>query len=176
MGVQLIFVVETRKTCNSDWIYIKDTVEHFYSYERTELKLTPIYMDGKGNYFKKKKEVESKIKQYRATSKNNQSRVIYCFDCDEYDKKPEDSLFLNKAKKFCEEMNYEFVWFCKDIEHVYIGKRIDDSQKKKEAENFKIQKLIEKVDGKNLSQKNYEAKRSNILAVLDTYSELIRSN
>ena len=67
MGVQLIFVVETRKTCNSDWIYIKDTVEHFYSYERTELKLTPIYMDGKGNYFKKKKEVESKIKQYRAT-------------------------------------------------------------------------------------------------------------
>ena len=73
-------------------------------------------------------------------------------------------------------MNYEFVWFCKDIEHVYIGKRIDDSQKKKEAENFKIQKLIEKVDGKNLSQKNYEAKRSNILAVLDTYSELIRSN
>ena len=31
MGVQLIFVVETRKTCNSDWIYIKDTVEHFYS-------------------------------------------------------------------------------------------------------------------------------------------------
>ena len=50
MGVQLIFVVETRKTCNSDWIYIKDTVEHFYSYERTELKLTPIYMDGKGNY------------------------------------------------------------------------------------------------------------------------------
>ena len=51
-----------------------------------------------------------------------------------------------------------------------------NSQKKKEAENFKIQKLIEKVDGKNLSQKNYEAKRSNILAVLDTYSELIRSN
>ena len=35
---------------------------------------------------------------------------------------------------------------------------------------------MEKVDGKNLSQKNYEAKRSNILAVLDTYSELIRSN
>ena len=30
MGPQLIFVVETNKKCNSDWIYIKDTVEHFY--------------------------------------------------------------------------------------------------------------------------------------------------
>ena len=30
MGIQLIFVVETNKKCNSDWIYIKDTVEHFY--------------------------------------------------------------------------------------------------------------------------------------------------
>lgn len=29
MGVQLIFTVETNKKCNSDWIYIKDTVEHF---------------------------------------------------------------------------------------------------------------------------------------------------
>ncbi len=26
MGVQLIFVVETNKKCNSDWIYIKDTI------------------------------------------------------------------------------------------------------------------------------------------------------
>ena len=27
MGVQLIFVVETNKDCNSDWIYIKETVD-----------------------------------------------------------------------------------------------------------------------------------------------------
>ena len=31
MGVQLIFTVETNKKCNSDWIYIKDTVEHIYA-------------------------------------------------------------------------------------------------------------------------------------------------
>ena len=34
MGVQLIFVVETNKKCNSDWIYIKETIEHFYLYDR----------------------------------------------------------------------------------------------------------------------------------------------
>ena len=31
MGIQLIFVVETNKACNSDWIYIKDTIEYFYT-------------------------------------------------------------------------------------------------------------------------------------------------
>ena len=43
MGLQLIFVVETNKKCNSDWIYIKDTVEHFYEYDRTQVKLSPVY-------------------------------------------------------------------------------------------------------------------------------------
>ena len=50
MGVQMIFAVETNKKCNSDWIYIKDPIEHFYVYERTQLKLSVVYLDGKGNY------------------------------------------------------------------------------------------------------------------------------
>lgn len=50
MGLQLIFVVETNKKCNSDWIYIKDTVEHVYEYDRTQVKFSPVYMDGKGKY------------------------------------------------------------------------------------------------------------------------------
>lgn len=95
MGVQLIFVVETNKNCKSDWIYIKDTIDHFYEYDRTMLKLSPVYLDSKNNYNspKKQKEIKSLISQYK-TSKNNQSRVIYCFDCDEYDKDPVDASFL----------------------------------------------------------------------------------
>ena len=27
MGLQLIFVVETNKKCNADWVYIKDTID-----------------------------------------------------------------------------------------------------------------------------------------------------
>ena len=103
MGVQLIFTVETNKKCNSDWIYIKDTVEHFYAYERTQLKLSVVYLDGKGNYSskKKQKEIDSLISQYRATSKANQSKVICCFDCDDYDSKQEDRKFLEDAEKLC---------------------------------------------------------------------------
>ena len=120
MGVQLIFTVETNKKCNSDWIYIKDTVEHFYAYERTQLKLSVVYLDGKGNYSskKKQKEIDSLVSQYRAASKTNQSKVICCFDCDDYDSKQEDRKFLEDAEKFCKDKGYEFVWFCKDVEQV----------------------------------------------------------
>ena len=84
MGLQLIFVVETNKKSKSDWIYVKDTVDYFYKYERTEVKFSPIYMEGRGKYNspKKQREIEQKISQYSVTSENNYSKVIYCFDCD----------------------------------------------------------------------------------------------
>lgn len=34
MGLQLIFAVETNKTCKSDWIYIKDTISRFYTIDQ----------------------------------------------------------------------------------------------------------------------------------------------
>lgn len=111
MGLQLIFAVETNKKCNSDWIYIKDTIEYFYSYERTQVKFSVVYMDGKGNYNskKKEKEIKSLASQYSSTSNTNRSRVIYCFDCDDYDSKMDDLKFLEEAKKYCDEHEYDFV-------------------------------------------------------------------
>ena len=49
MGVQFIFVVETNRGCKSDWIYIKETINHFYNYDNN-VKLSEVYMDGKGRY------------------------------------------------------------------------------------------------------------------------------
>lgn len=176
MGVQFIFVVETNKKCNSDWIYIKDTIEHFYVYERTKVKLTVVYMDGRGNYNSKKKEKEINgfVSQYSAASKSNQSRVIYCFDCDKSSSNPDDLKFLEDAKKYCDGKEYDFIWFYKDIEQVYIGRKVDDSQKKKEAAAFKAKKLIANVDAKRLSADNYRINTSNIMNVLDQYQELMR--
>ena len=178
MGLQLIFAVETNKKCNSDWIYIKDTIEYFYSYERTQVKFSVVYMDGKGNYNskKKEKEIKSLTSQYSSTSNTNRSRVIYCFDCDDYDSKMDDLKFLEEAKKYCDEHEYDFVWFCKDVEQVYIGKKVDDSQKKKEAATFKSKKQINSIDSKKLLMKNYRNNTSNIMNVLDGYSELTRKS
>lgn len=84
--------------------------------------------------------------------------------------------FLKEAKKYCKDRGYEFVWFCKDIEQVYIGKRVDDSQKKKEAATFKAKKMIQKVDKNRLSVNTYKVSASNIMKVLDDTEKLIRKS
>ena len=169
MGLQLIFVVETNKKCKSDWIYIKDTIDRFYQYDQARVKFSPVYMDGKGRYKNKEKEILSLISQYAAGNKMNQSEVIFCFDCDDYDSKPEDADFLENAKRYCDEKGYDFIWFCKDIECVYLGKKIDDSQKKKESATFKSKKIINAVDAGKLTANNYRANTSNIMNVIDKY-------
>ena len=132
-------------------------------------------MDGKGNYksSKKEKEIGKLVSQYKAGAKSNQSKVIYCFDCDEYNTKPDDAKFLEMSKNYCNDKGYDFVWFCKDIECVYIGNKVDDSQKKIVATKFKAQKSIQKIDKKNLLGGEYQNKKSNILEILNQYSELI---
>lgn len=169
MGLQLIFVVETNKKCKSDWIYIKDTIDCFYQYDQTQVKLSTVYMDGRGNYKNKEREITSLILQYASTSRANQSKVIYCFDCDDYDVKPEDSEFLKNVQQYCCNQGYDFIWFCKDVERVYLGKKVDDSKKKAEAAEFKAKKSITKVDERKLSVISYRANTSNIMSILDKY-------
>jgi len=169
VALQLIFVVETNQKCKSDWIYIKDTIDHFYKYDKAHVKLTPIYMDGKGNYKKKEKEIATYIAQYGSTNKSNQSKVIYCFDCDDYDIKGEDLEFLENAQNYCRDKGYHFVWFCKDIERVYIGKKVDDRKKQSEAATFKERKLISHVDINRLSATRYKLNTSNIMNILNQY-------
>lgn len=125
-------------------------------------------------YIWMEKEIKRLISEYSATSKSNHSKVIYCFDCDEYNRDPDDSKFLEDAKKYCDDKGYYFVWFCKDIERVYIGKKVDDSQKKKEAATFKVKKLISNIDSSSLSEDDYRINTSNIMSVLDQNQELVR--
>ena len=169
MGLQLIFVVETNKKCKSDWIYVKDTIDRFYQYDQSQVKLSPVYMDGKGKYKSKDKEIAKLIRDYSVDSKAKHSKVIMCFDCDNYDSNPEDAEFLACAKQYCAENGYEFVWFCKDIERVYLGKKVDDKQKGTEAALFKAKKLITVVDERKLAVSDHRANTSNILTVIDKY-------
>lgn len=169
MGLQLIFVVETNRKCKSDWIYIKDTIDWFYQYDQAQVKLSTVYMNGKGNYKNKEKEISSLISQYGVANKENQSKIIFCFDCDDYDVEQEDSKFLSDAQKYCRERDYDFVWFCKDIERVYVGKKVDDNQKKRESAVFKAKKLITTIDADRLTGSSYQVDKSNIMNILDRY-------
>ena len=171
MGLQLIICVETNKKCNSDYIYIKTSIEQFYSINQGNIKLSPVYLEGKGNYSSKKatNEINKLSKQYRVSSEENKSIVLCCFDCDDYDSKPEDMIFLNGARSYCNQNGYRFIWFCKDIEQVYLGRSIPDSNKKKEAETFLKKKKIKDVRIDNLRVSRYQNGKSNLCAVLDDY-------
>ena len=169
MALQLIFVVETNTKCKSDWIYIKDTIEHFYKYELTQMKFTPVYMNGKGNFKNKEKEIKSLMAQFAHANKDNQTKVIYCFDCDDYDVNQVDKVFLRKAREYCVRLGYDFVWFCKDIERVYLDKKVEDKDKKKEASAFKEKKAIASIDKRKLSANAYRVNSSNLMMILDKY-------
>ena len=97
----------------------------------------------------------------------NETIVVFCFDCDEYDRRPEDLKFLQDAEEYCKKHGYKFVWFCKDVESVYIGKTVPDNQKVKVAGDFKKKQLIKQVDMRNLRADQYLNQKSNICNVLD---------
>ena len=52
-------------------------------------------MDGKGKY-KIRKRISKNIAAYKAGGKGRQTKVIYCFDCDDYNTKQEDAIFFWK--------------------------------------------------------------------------------
>ena len=173
MGLQLVFVVEANKKSKTDWIYIKETIDRFYKYDVAHLKLSAVYMEGKNKYLSKEKEVNLLISQYSVASANNVTKVIYCFDCDDYDSNPVDKEFLEKTQEFCKANNYEYVWFCKDIERVYLGKKVEDGHKNSEATRFKANKLIDGVSQSRLKGKAISLNMSNILNVLDKFKPLL---
>ena len=100
--------------------------------------------------------------------------MIYCFDCDEYDTKPEDLKFLQNVQNFCKNHGYHYAWFCKDIERVFLGYKVPDAEKKKAAETFKAKNKINDVAEHKLLCKDYKMNSSNILTVLDTFGSLLK--
>ena len=172
LGKQLIICVETNRQCKSDWMYIKSTIEQYYAINNSDIKLSPVYMNGKGNYKsnKVKKEVATLIKQYAAgTEKGSESHVIYAIDSDEYFANAEDAAFIKNVVKYCKGNNYELIWFCRDIEEVYLGKRIEKREKEREATAFLQNHRIKTIKSEILKSENVTLGRSNILLILDKY-------
>ena len=164
MGQQLIFCVETNKTNKSDEIYIKQTINKFFQLDQAHQKLSWVYMDGKGKYASNsvKKAIGDYIKKYKVTSDSNESVVIYCFDCDDFDIKKQDEDFLNTVQSYCDENDYRFVWFCKDIEQVFLGKSIEKNKKGKEAASFAAKGMIDQINLEQLKKSSFQNRCSNL--------------
>lgn len=83
-------------------------------------------------------------------------------------------IFWEKVRQYCAEQKYDFVWFCKDIERVYTGKKVNAVDKKKKSEEFKKKKQISGVKVDKLSAAEYQENTSNILRILEQYLDMKR--
>lgn len=172
-SIQLIFCVETNKKSDTDFKYLLSAVRQFYQIG-SHVRIDRVYMDGRGNYCvpKVEKQIRTLVNQFQASNRDNVSYAIYCFDCDKYDVKPEDRQFLSEASQYCAKDKFRrFVWFCRDIEDVFLGKQIDDKQKTREANHFQVRKMIQSFDFEKLTAKEYKPHYSNLCLVLDEFLE-----
>lgn len=167
MGIQLLFCVETNKRANTDYIYIKDTIDKYFILNN-EVKLTPVYMTSKMKFNSKDviDTIQRKTKDY---ANLGSTVVIYCVDMDDYDSNPDHLREFKQISEYCSRNGYEFAWFCHDIEDVYLGKRISDNLKVTEAGKFRKGRRIDAVDINRLQENTYKCHASNIVTILKKY-------
>lgn len=159
---QLIFCVESDSK-GIDWIYIKETIDHFFSYGR-EIKLKPVFTGSKMNIITPK--IGRIITNYEKKF-TGETVVICCIDADKRNADPVHQKEFDDVKYFCKANGYEFVWFNVDIEDTFLGHCIADSQKEREAEQFRRKKKIQEIDKDRLTKTEVKSNHSsNILSVL----------
>ena len=164
MSLQLIFVVETNDKTKSDDVYISELIKSRYDLSSNEYVYNFVHMNGKTKY--DSSPVKTGIKKLCSLNKFGDNVIIFCFDTDRIDIKAEDTNFMNKVEQYCIDNSYKYVWFCYDIECVFLGNSIQDAQKK--SESLKYIKNNKKNYNQALLKSNTKSEHhSNILCVLD---------
>ncbi|MBR5420675.1 MAG: hypothetical protein IK115_05960 [Lachnospiraceae bacterium] len=169
MGFQIVLVVEANEKAQTDYIYIKSILNHVYNIRlRNDIKISPVFMGGKGNYEKVSNKINKLVKAYNYIG---ESCVIYCFDTDKYDSDTGDEKALHDEMQYCADNGYEFVWFCHDIEEVFLGKSVSNSEKTEKAKSYSARHGVENLNLKAFEAKVMGKKKSNLLLILKKYFE-----
>ena len=95
--------------------------------------------------------------------------MMYFIDVDDYDISQETKKLYDEIKKYCDKNGYDFVFFDKDVEDVYLRNPVSDKEKVSKVADFKRKQLINNVDEKKLTVDSHKRHCSNILNVLDKY-------
>lgn len=166
MARQLIFCLETNKRANTDYIYIKEAIDFLYQ-ESRQVKISPIYMGTKTKY--RSKDVLKEISQKKKMFIHGETKVIYFIDTDAFEKSAEHENAFREIRQFCEKNNFDLVWFCHDVEEVFLGRQIPDDLKVQAAGTYRGKGKIEKISSGKLSSEIIRKNTSNLLCVLDQY-------
>lgn len=169
---QVIFVVETNESAKTDTRYIIKLWDQLYGINNNDLKRQFVYMDGKTKY--NKSNVKAKIKSYIKANSDGENHVVYCFDTDKIDTVITDLNNINTYRKYCLDNGFKFVWFCYDIEMVFIGRSVPDTEK--EIESKKFAKLKDIIDVRKLKSgddiNDMHKEKSNIYSILDAIHKI----
>ena len=168
MDKLLLFCVETNKRANTDYIYISETLNNYYSYDNHKVSIKPVYLETKTKY--NSKEVQKTIREWKKAFSGT-TIVIYCIDTDSIDTKYEDSKMFEQIQKYCDDNKYELAWFCHDVEEVYLGKQVSPKEKVSEAAKFRNRHGIVKINEHKLRCKNIKRGESNFMTIMDKYLE-----
>lgn len=158
----VVICVESPKSKFIDQAYIDKVIKTIYQIPN-DLKISYISMESKSryNYPKVKNDLKKAIKDF------SESEVVYCVDLDNYKSDYAAEKLNNDIEGYCERNNYRFVWFCRDIEEVFLHEKIADSEKYKKAKRFNSKIGIGKATVESLSQNTKSEKKSNFLIVFD---------
>ncbi|MEE3487139.1 MAG: hypothetical protein VZT48_03410 [Bulleidia sp.] len=168
MAQQILLCVEADSKSKSDWIYIKGFIHHFYCPDRND-KLLSIFMGGKSKYCSRS--VTAEISSRKRIWKNGLTHVIICIDTDEMFQNPVFAAEFRKIISFCNEHQYELVWFCRDIEEVFVGKRISNTEKKSCAHSFRTGNRVSSLKPTDFQAEQPSIGRSNLSIILNRYFE-----
>jgi hypothetical protein len=166
MAVQIILCVETKKSADTDSVYIYETINRWYKIDN-KVKLSKVYMNTKSRY--NSNDVVRKIAQMKKSFVLGETRVVYFIDTDHYERNAEQARELDEISNYCKDNGYDLVWFCHDVEEVFWEHKITDSEKVQEASAFRRKKKIEEIQIDKLLCNTKRACTSNILSVLDKY-------
>ncbi len=165
MNKQVLLCVETNKRSRTDYQYIVSTIKRFYEDDK-KITYKPVFLDTKTKYNSKDKvkEINSMIK-----ASPGETAVIYFIDADDYDVSYETKKLFDDIKAYCNNHGYDFVFFSRDVEDVYLKKQVNDNEKVKQVAKFNNKQLINDVEEARLREHEPKRHCSNILNILDKY-------
>ena len=177
MRLQLLVLLETNDELNTDGVYFTEVRRRFYknysNHYEGEVSIQIIPLHGKQNY--KSNKIKQRIKNQIAANKSYDVHtvVILCIDTDSTKQNFEPGSFFYNVREYCQKYNYELVWYCKNVENVFLGKEANEVHKVEAAKEFARTERIYEIKESNLSQTIIKYGYSNILLILDKY--LIRN-
>ena len=81
----------------------------------------------------------------------------------------DDMTFYKKLIEFTKSKSFEFIWFCRCVEEVYVGMCVSDEEKTSTAIRFRSKNMIDSINKERLEYNEAYKCTSNILNVLNKY-------